>query len=373
MSVTHPEFFIALQTGQSTLALGEPGITKTRTVEAFAKAMKREFESVIPSQRDPADICGYPHISDYQRRDGTSQKVADFCKARWRVRLEEAPNGGVVLLDEALDCSPSHQAAIQQVLNDGIENCWVAGCGNPVDVSTNGYELAPAVVNRLCVLDYAPPVDEWKLNLMSDFQVSSSHFPVLPENWRTSIPEARGLVLGFLEAKPDLAQRLPNTQEERGKPWPSLRSWTNAATLLAAALSYEQIQPDRKSTVAQSLVAGCVGHAVATQFMRWRHDLDLPKLSDVLEEPETVDWNTRGDRVWAILAAVVSHTLGKKDDAETWCKAANVCTVAGAHKLAIAASAFLQINKAEYRPHGCKPDEATRKRFIEIIRNMTAA
>lgn len=351
MRVSHPEAFIAIQTGLSTLILGEPGVTKTRTMEAFAKSLGRRFECIVPSQRDPADIVGYPSISEVKIH-GKTRRVADFVPARWRVEIEECAEGGFVLFDEILDCSPAHQAAIQQVLNDGITNCLIAGCGNPVDLSTNGFELGPAVVNRLVTLDYSAPIDEWKNNLMTDFTAVADQFPRLPDDWKKHIPEARGNVLGFLNKMPQQAQKCPANRADRGKPWPSLRSWTNAATLLAAAKS---VGADKG--IKMSLLKGTVGVAAAGQFFTWQDELDLPDVLDVLADPSCFDFGKRGDKTYAVLSAVIAYALATKDgdelDSDTWVQACRVLIHAAEKSLAM--SSGMAVHLAKQRPKTKQP------------------
>ena len=55
-------FWTVAQTGKVTpLVSGPPGCGKSRTVEAFAKAMGRQCYTLIGSLREPADIGGYPY------------------------------------------------------------------------------------------------------------------------------------------------------------------------------------------------------------------------------------------------------------------------------------------------------------------------
>lgn len=367
MKVAHPEAFIAIQSGISTVILGEPGVTKTATMRAFANSLGRRFECIVPSQRDPADVVGYPSAGEVSI-NGHTRKVAEFLPARWRVELEECSEGGFVLFDEILDCSPAHQAAIQQVLNDGIPNCLLAGCGNPVDLSTNGFELGPAVVNRLCMLDYAAPTDEWKQNLMTDFSSVADQFPLLPEDWKRHTPEARGMVLGFLNKMPQMAQKCPDKRADRGKPWPSLRSWTNAATLLAAAKS---VQADKG--VQMKLLAGTVGQAASAQFWTWQEELDLPDVLDVLSNPKVFNFGGRGDKTYAVLSAVVAYALSQKDgdelDGDTWVQACKVMVHAADKALAM--SAGMASHLARQRPRSQKYPNGFYETFRKIWEEAT--
>ena len=55
-------FWTVAQTGKVTpLVSGPPGCGKSRSVEAFARAMSRQCYTLIGSLREPADVGGYPY------------------------------------------------------------------------------------------------------------------------------------------------------------------------------------------------------------------------------------------------------------------------------------------------------------------------
>ena len=55
-------FWTVAQTGKVTpLVSGPPGCGKSRTIEAFARAMGRQCYTLIGSLREPADVGGYPY------------------------------------------------------------------------------------------------------------------------------------------------------------------------------------------------------------------------------------------------------------------------------------------------------------------------
>lgn len=356
----HPEVYIAVQSGVSTLILGEPGITKTKGFEAFAKFLGRKFKSIVPSQMDPADIIGYPSIAEVEI-NGAKQTVTRFVPRDWRVELETCKEGGFLLLDELLDCSPSHQAAIQQLLNDGVSNSLLAACGNPVEISTNGYQLSAAVINRLCVLDYTAPVDEWKRNMMTDFAPVPDQFPVLPSDWKKHLPEARGLVCGFLEKIPTEAQACPADRSNQAKPWPSLRSWTNAATMLSAAKACNSsIGAERK------LVSGCVGEGASTKFYNWRKALDLPDIVDVLAKPKMFKFGDRLDRTYVVVSSAIAYLTANQEEA-VFEKVCNLLVVAAEEAMALSVMGAKALSDLRREHNDWKYPEIYRNVFTPIL------
>ena len=56
-------------------------------------------------------------------------------------------------------------------------------------------------------------------------------------------------------------------------------------------------------------VSGVVGDAAALQFLTYCAELDLPDPEEVLAAPESLVLPERGDRAYAVLAAVVAAVL----------------------------------------------------------------
>ena len=54
-------YWTCAQAGVNPNARGDPGMGKTQSVYAFAKAVGRKVYTLIGSIRDPAEIAGYPH------------------------------------------------------------------------------------------------------------------------------------------------------------------------------------------------------------------------------------------------------------------------------------------------------------------------
>lgn len=301
-------FFICLQTNVPPAAFGEPGVAKTRTTEAFAKAIGRHYVSICGGQHEPADLTGYPHISESH-----GKKCLSMAPTQWRIDLEHSPGGGILHLDELTDCPPAVQSAMLQLLTHGIPNTWICATGNPAEQSTNGYDLAPTTVNRLCCLFWKTPVKSWQEGMISNFQTASSQFPILPADWQTYIPTCRAMVVSYTtKTTPEALQKLPENSADRSKPWPSLRSWTNAATLLAACTSIRA-----SGEIEHELIQGCVGEGNAIAFLKWRKSLDLPDPEALLANPSLYKPSQRGDISHCVLQSVVAAVI-QNNNKERW-------------------------------------------------------
>jgi hypothetical protein len=52
-----------------------------------------------------------------------------------------------------------------------------------------------------------------------------------------------------------------------------------------------------------------VGDGAAHEFIHWAANLDLPDPIDFMEHPRNYPWPDRGDKVYALLSAIVAHGL----------------------------------------------------------------
>lgn len=352
--MSNAAFFVVAQTGVPPLALGEPGTCKTRTVESFAKFLGREYEVIVGSEREPGDIIGYPALETV---DG--KRVLEFVPSAWRHRLTHAKGGGLLHLDELTNSSPAVQAAFLRTLADGIPNTHIVATANPLASATVGFDLSPATVNRLCVLDWQNPDQEWKDGLLTGFQSKPSQFPRLPQNWEEGVAQTNSLVVAFLRAKPDLAQKLPSERSEAAKPWPSFRSWTNASRVYAASIAAGQ-GPE----VLAQVVQGCIGEGAAIEFLTWVRALDLPDPEELLADPKLYKPSTRGDLNYAILLSVVSAVL-RKNDLDRWNAAFAIIETQCEKAVDIACLPASQL--VNNRPSGAKIPRTIRERLAPVL------
>lgn len=307
--MSNEAFFIAAQSGVVPLAYGEPGVAKTRTTEAFAQVLGKHYECVVGSHHDPSELTGFPSLNT----DENGRRMLSFVPTEWRIALESAQNGGLLHLDEMTDSSPATQAACLQLLTHGVKNTWIVATANPTECGTNAFDLSPATVNRLCVLNWETPVKSWHEGMIAGFDKIHHNFPILPANWTALIGSTNSLIVSFVtKVMPTVLQALPKTDDLRGKPWPSIRSWTNAARVLAAANSVGA----REETI-NTLISGCIGEGAAMAFNNWRTKLDLPDPETLLADPKLYDPPARGDLAHAALSAVVAAVV-RNNSKERW-------------------------------------------------------
>lgn len=86
--------------------------------------------------------------------------------------------------------------------------------------------------------------------------------------------------------------------------FPTPRTWDYAAQVLAVCAA-----SGASEEVRRVVLGGVIGEAAALQFLTYLTELDLPNQEDVLASPESFTLPARGDRAYAVLAAVAAAVL----------------------------------------------------------------
>jgi len=280
---------------------GAPGIGKTAVTEQVTKDLNEPIWVVILSIREPGDQGGLPKITD---------SGVQLVPPRWGHELCEIGHG-IIFWDEFNTAVPTLQASALRVIYEGYmgdlklpaETSHVAA-GNPPERSTGAFNLMSAIANRWVHIPWPNDATRWCDAMVAGFPPA----PVVRvhEGWRDDIQAMRATVASFIRKRPELLHVEPESKVEQGRAWPSNRTWTFAAMLLAAAKSAGF---DVKSEEARILVAGCVGEAAQVEFYSWYINLNLKDPEEYLAEPTGTDLPTRQDQIMATLDAVASAAL----------------------------------------------------------------
>lgn len=293
---------VFIEAGCPIVLWGEPGTAKSAIIESVARRLERLCEAVIASLREPADFGGLPVI------------VADGVRLvapAWAKRLA-ASQRGLLFLDEANLAALATEGAMMRVVNDrivgeetlGSHVSIVMAC-NPPECSAGGRDMSAPFANRGGHVEWQPPVEDWVTGMLGNFPDVEAR--IAPEGWEERIPEMQAIIAAYIQKKPDALHRLPQAGEAV-RAWPSRRSWTNTARVLACAAS---LGYDVRSSLAASVVAALVGAGAAQGFVTWLHTQDLVDPEEALTSPTTIAIPTRGDRVVAFVGAVAAKALAK--------------------------------------------------------------
>jgi len=336
---------IALQAGVPVCIIGPPGTGKTKTINAISKAMNRPCHTVIAGLREPSDFAGLPVIIDGKLK---------MAAPEWAIQAHMEK--GIVFFDEITCTSPRTQASMLRVVNENIcgdqsmDGVSFVLAGNPADQAAGGFDLTGPMANRLCWMQWEQDHDSWCEGMMSGFTMPA--LPKLPENWEDQIPQARACVAGFIHAFPQKQLMLPKDEAGWGGAWASPRTWDMSARLMAACKA-----AGINGEVEAELLAGCIGHGLALEFITWLRDMDMPDPEAILKNPKEFKIPNRSDKTYTVLASVAACVVAKLT-VERWNAGWKVLKAAAEQgTVDIAAAAARQL--ASNRPKGAPaPDEA---------------
>lgn len=339
--------------GVAVLLWGAPGIGKTSLLQAVADTEGVPMETVIASLREPADFAGLPVV--------TESGVALAAPA-WANRLVQAEDG-FLLLDEITTAPPAVQAASLRVVHERVvgevtlpRGIRIVAAANPPENAADGWDLAAPLANRFLHIDHAPATDTWLEGMTTGFRAPTSG-RVLDYN-PLARAAARAEVASFIRTRPQLLHALPTDDAASGRAWPSNRTWTMLADVIAFL--------DPGDTPANLLAAtGLVGEGAGTEFIAWRAMNDLPDPADVLADPASVPWaDLEPSRAWATLTAVTAHATADGTKAGWLSAWAPLATAASAGLQDVAAANARALLKS--RPTNTNPP-ASAKAFLAIL------
>src|ERR671939_1809984 len=276
---------------------GDPGIGKSALIHAAAAADDVPCETVIGSLREPSDFAGLPVVTD----EGVRMEPPS-----WAKRLHAA-QAGYLFLDELSPSPPAAQAAMLGVaLERRVGNLLlpravrVVAAANPPERAADGWDLAPPLANRFLHIAYSPDVDGWLDGMTAGVALPAGGRGAQPNSERTAV--ARASVAAFIRCRPAFLDALPTNPAASGRAWPSRRTWTMTADVLA-------LLADDDSEAAYLATCGLVGEGAAVEYLTWRREADLPDPASVVADPRSVAWRSLDpSRTWAILAGVVGYS-----------------------------------------------------------------
>lgn len=300
------------------MLVGAPGTGKTETVRSLAKEMGYALITVVGSQMDPTDIVGLPqgqHLG--QTDDGKDIFGTVNLAPWWQVRILREKKV-ILFLDEFSNTSGATRASMLTMLQNREfpnghtmpEETLVIGAMNPTDQAADGYELDAPTTNRIFFIPWQTSAASWFEGMLNAWGKDCS-----PEEmkWRRKI-------VGFLKDNPSYLHKEsspsasseafganihdPSQQEVLKYAWSSRRSWDNLSRVLGHAPEDVSIQ--------DMIAQGLVGFSSAAQFRDWLRKNDVIKPSDVLENPDIVDWQTIEPNDMSLILRALTDDLTAK-------------------------------------------------------------
>ncbi|MEU8661106.1 AAA family ATPase [Actinoplanes philippinensis] len=349
------------------LLWGEPGIGKTATLDQLAAGLGLPLTTVIASVHEPSDFAGLPVVGDDPATQGVPMAPPD-----WAVQLVRAGKG-LLFLDELSTAPPAVQAALLRVvlerrvgalrLPPGVR---IVAAANPRSSAADGWELSAPLANRFVHLQWTYEHEVVVRGLNGTWP--RAVLPRLdPDSLPGAVARARRAVCGFLEARPTLVHRLPDSEARRGGPWPSPRSWDMTLRLVAFATA-----AGVSREVLSMLVRGTVGDGPGLELLAFIDRLDLPDPETLLADPAAAVLPQRGDLRQATLDGVI-EAVRKRPERARWDAAWAVLVRAletGAPDLVVVPASTLAALRRDEWP---VPAEMERLAPVATLRRRVAA
>jgi hypothetical protein len=337
---------LAIQANVPVILWGDPGEAKSALIAAMLNKLGWPFRIILGSIMDPTDVGGWP----IDGPNGVERKAPSWANDLAEAKIGNQP--GCLFLEELNLAPKAVQAAMMRVVHEGVigdvrlgPNVARIAAANPIETSAGGWLFDPPLANRFFHLNWALSAQFWCDAMIAGFPAPT--VPLIPANWRNELPVARALVASFIQSARQFYKDIPKDEAKASGPFPTARSWTNAATLMAAARSI-----GAGDAVITRLLEGCVGQGAGIAFMEWTAKQDLPDPEQLLRDPKSYKdkWPTRGDKMYCILTSVIAVVLNDNTP-KRWNAAWEVidaaCTKAGNKDVGAACAKQLVSNKPE--------------------------
>jgi MoxR-like ATPase len=296
---------------------GPPGVGKTELVRAIAARNNLPLFILLASTMDPTDINGLPAIKEMiierptveyvqeLNEDGTvitdmtgqpvvtekygtersSVTVTEPTLQYWSEALIREGRG-VLFFDEANNAVPSVQSTLLSVLQGRVvgrhtlpDDVWMIAASNDTADGADAWELAAPMANRFLHIEYRPNFNDWAEGMSVGWEKPT------PKGLDTvKLQQERSIVTQFLKQHNSLWNAMPKDDAQRGKAWPSPRTWDKLSAMLA-------VIPKNREGSRFMAINGLVGEAAAVQYSKFLQGLRLPKYEDIMANPEKIEWS----------------------------------------------------------------------------------
>lgn len=319
--------------GAPAILWGSPGIGKSDCVREASNAIGLDVGELFLSTAQPEDIGGIPIP------DGKGDVTTHFAHPTIR-RLIRAKRG-VIFVDELTCARPAVQGAGLSLVRDRIlandrlpGGVRIIAAANPPEEAAGGWPLSLPMANRLMHFDMPKPTpDRWASWRMGNHAVqvitASDGEEMIKKVWSDVFPKYQGLFAGFIKKcgadvmNPDkdknkttggLLLSIPREGHvDRGRAWPSPRTWDMATNVAAACEALGRTEWRLE------FISACVGPGPAAAWAEWTAEANMPDPEEMLKNGWTPD-KRRLDICFAAYGQAIAWTLARpdKDERAKW-------------------------------------------------------
>lgn len=312
----------AVDWGSRLLLHGPPGSRKTAIMREIAIMLGIFFYSLKPGAKGQGGFAVTPVPMEFTKPNGDKHMLLIFPGPDWVAEIGDNP--ALVLVDEMNTAAPALQAPLLGLCQEkelGSTHMGprtrVFGCTNSVEDAAGGWDLAPAIANRLGHIQWRDPdIDEWceymirgadPLEVVEKVDVADEEARVL-QAWPHAWASATGFITSFLKSKRSAFRKQPKKHEpQSSQAWASPRTWEYAIRMLATS----QIHGLTESET-DMLIGSYIGEAVTTELATFRNNQDLPDPAELLDGKVKFKHNPhRLDRTMVVLNSCASLVAPK--------------------------------------------------------------
>jgi len=324
--------------GLPVLLWDEPGTGKSTLSNKLGKTWLDRTHLHMLSQHPAEDLGGYAVPN--KTRDAIDQIPASFVKD-----LNEA-DSGLLILDEFGSVDEAKMAAAQSVLSERLAggtrikgHVRMLAIGNPPEVATNGVPQSMPSANRFFHMPFIAAEKEgfksWlltagKLQTKVAKRDRAKHEAMVLEAWPAAFAQEASIVCGYLDRFEGDLHSMPEgygKDDDGGEQdeirWCSRRVWEMLTRAMASGRIHglNAIQID-------FIVRSILPEGVASRFIAYRNDQDIPTPQEVLDDPEGYKVTNRIDKTIAVLGMTVGYladegVADRKQRAVNWWKLAD--------------------------------------------------
>jgi hypothetical protein len=277
-----------------TIAIGPPGIGKTRVIQQLAKELGFHLVESILSIKEPTDVSGIPHV-------GLEGKYFECVPERiYYEASTEIPDGPptIMFFDDLPVAHPQVQAAFFKVVDERKvgsirfrDNVKIVAAGNRQGDAAYAHDIPTALANRF----------SWQKIKACDKAWLA---------WATGPARIHASVVAYImkQGITDLSNFNPNSGE---KAFASPRTWEMVSKHLNV---YER----KNKAVDQRDLAGLIGQGIALKFKAFiDYGREAVPIEEIIKDPEgaRVPQKKELDCLYVTIVNMVYHV---RDNPKTW-------------------------------------------------------
>lgn len=333
---------------------GMPGVAKTAILTALAREYGVPIWHLNPTQKGEGAFGVVP-VPTFDN-DGVS--LLDFPSNR-RIREMQKLGRGIIFFDELNSAPRSLRPALLGTLQERVfgdeelaPGIRMFAASNPVGIGTNAMPMSAPEANRFCHVPWASPnqkeVIRHHVSSMANFDrgfyesttvrkreytytgadTEKKVLDRFPRVFSETITKMMTFASSYALLSPESYEpgangllAVPNQKRSAVLAFPSPRSWTNAARLVAATnILISGGDGELRDTLNMVFVSGCVGEAAAASYFSWLSREDLPDFAAWLEgnaDPPAINTG-RIDRTFMVCVGAASFvtTTASRSGAE---------------------------------------------------------